>query len=137
MDSNHAKLKSLPTLPGVYQFKNKRDKIIYIGKASKLKSRVRSYFGSARSLEPRVQILSKQIADIEHIVTENATEALHLEATLVNRHQPHHNVRLKDDKHYPYLNNRTEATRQLLTSLKQQFDPKNLINPGSLGFDKH
>ena len=83
--------------------KNTAGEIIYIGKASKLRSRVRSYFGSARSLEPRVQILSKQIADIEHIITETATEALHLEATLVKRHQPHHNVRLKDDKHYPYL----------------------------------
>ena len=83
--------------------KNTAGEIIYIGKASRLRSRVRSYFGSARALEPRVQILSKQIADIEHIITETATEALHLEATLVKRHQPHHNVRLKDDKHYPYL----------------------------------
>ena len=94
---------TLPNSPGVYIMKNIAGEIIYIGKASKLRSRVRSYFGSARSMEPRVKILSRQIADIEHIVTATPAEALHLEATLVKRHQPHHNVRLKDDKHYPYL----------------------------------
>ena len=117
--------------------KNISGEIIYIGKASKLKSRVRSYFGSARSLEPRVQILSKQIADIEHIVTENATEALHLEATLVKRHQPHHNVRLKDDKHYPYLKidiqnewPRVTITRRIEPDGARYFGP--YASPGSV-----
>jgi len=74
-----------------------------VGKAAKLRSRIRSYFGSPHSFEPKVRRLVEQIADFEFIVTDSAQEALILEATLVKRHQPVFNVRLKDDKHYPYL----------------------------------
>ncbi len=77
--------------------------VIYIGKATNLRSRVRSYFGSSRSLEPKVRAIAGRADTIEHIVTTSGAAALHLEATLVKRHQPIHNVRLKDDKHYPYL----------------------------------
>jgi len=64
---------------------------------------VRSYFGSSRSLEAKVRMLAEQVATIDHVVTDTEAEALHLEASLVKRHQPIYNVRLKDDKHYPYL----------------------------------
>ncbi len=77
--------------------------VIYVGKAADLRSRVRSYFGSPHSMEPKTRNLSQAVADFDYIVTGNAQEALHLEATLVKRHQPLYNVRLKDDKHYPYL----------------------------------
>lgn len=83
--------------------RDERGDVVYIGKARRLRDRVRSYFGSARSLEPKVYALSQAVRTIEHVVTNTEAEALHLEATLVKRHQPVYNVRLKDDKHYPYL----------------------------------
>lgn len=77
--------------------------VIYVGKAANLRNRVRSYFGSPASLEPKTRALAESIADFEYIVTHTEQEALHLEAELVKRHQPLFNIRLKDDKHYPYL----------------------------------
>ena len=96
-------VRSLPETPGVYIMRDARGDVIYIGKARRLRNRVRSYFGSSRSLEPKVRFLAEAARVIEHVVTRNEAEALHLEATLVKRYQPPHNVRLKDDKHYPYL----------------------------------
>ena len=95
--------RALPERPGVYLMKNERAEVIYVGKAKRLRSRVRSYFGSGRSLEPKVRALVEQIDTLDHVVTANEAEAMMLEATLVKRHQPVYNVRLKDDKHYPYL----------------------------------
>ena len=95
--------RALPQRPGVYLMRDARGDVLYIGKAKRLRSRVRSYFGSARSLEPRVHSLAEQAVTIDHVVTKTEAEALHLEASLVKRHQPAYNVRLKDDKHYPYL----------------------------------
>ena len=95
--------KALPERPGVYLMKDAAGRMLYVGKARRLRSRVRSYFGSGRSLEPRVRALAERIATLDHVVTANEAEALLLEATLVKRHQPAYNVRLKDDKHYPYL----------------------------------
>ena len=94
---------SLPERPGVYIMRDARGDVVYIGKATSLRNRVRSYFGSSRGLEPKVRALAETVRVIEHVVTRNEAEALHLEATLVKRHQPVYNVRLKDDKHYPYL----------------------------------
>ena len=96
-------VRALPEKPGVYIMRDERGDVIYIGKARRLRDRVRSYFGSARALEPKVYALSQAVRNIEHVVTNTEAEALHLEATLVKRHQPIYNVRLKDDKHYPYL----------------------------------
>ncbi|MGB6895352.1 MAG: excinuclease ABC subunit UvrC [Dehalococcoidia bacterium] len=96
-------LQALPTRPGVYIMRNADGQVIYVGKAANLRSRVRSYFGSPHSLEPKVRNLSTAVADFDFVVTGNEAEALHLEAALVKRHQPIFNVRLKDDKHYPYL----------------------------------
>jgi excinuclease ABC subunit C len=96
-------VRTLPSRPGVYIFRNAKGDIIYVGKAAKLRARVRSYFGAPHSFEPKVRRLVGQIADLEYIVSANAQEALILEATLVKRHQPFFNIRLKDDKHYPYL----------------------------------
>ena len=95
--------KALPERPGVYLMKDARGGVLYVGKAKRLRSRVRSYFGSSRALQPRIHLLVHQIETIDHVVTANEAEALLLEATLVKRHQPVYNVRLKDDKHYPYL----------------------------------
>lgn len=93
----------MPSKPGVYTFRDAGGRVIYIGKAANLKSRVRSYFGSPRSLEGKTRVLASRIAELEYVTTQTEQDALHLEATLVKRHQPFFNVRLKDDKHYPYL----------------------------------
>jgi excinuclease ABC subunit C len=77
--------------------------VIYVGKAANLRTRVRSYFGSPSSMEGKTRALSESIADFEYVLTHTEQEALHLEAELVKRHQPFFNMRLKDDKHYPYL----------------------------------
>lgn len=98
-----AQVAALPTKPGVYIFRDASGKVIYVGKAANLRSRVRSYFGSPRSLEGKTRKLSSRIAALEIVTTRTEQDALHLEATLVKRHQPFFNVRLKDDKHYPYL----------------------------------
>ena len=96
-------LAALPARPGVYIMRNAKGEVIYVGKAAKLKDRVRSYFGSARGMEPKTMALRGHIEDFEYIVVGNAGEALILEATLIKRHQPFFNIRLKDDKRYPYL----------------------------------
>ncbi|HXF51280.1 MAG TPA: excinuclease ABC subunit UvrC [Dehalococcoidia bacterium] len=98
-----AQLRALPARPGVYLMRDAEGRVIYVGKAANLRNRVRSYFGSPSSMEPKTRALSEAIADFDFIVTSTPQEALHLEATLVKRHQPFFNIRLKDDKHYPYL----------------------------------
>src|SRR5438309_4144320 len=96
-------LARVPVDPGVYIMRGAEGQVIYVGKAANLRSRVRSYFGSPLSMEGKTRALSESIADFEYVVTHTEQEALHLEAELVKRHQPIFNVRLKDDKHYPYL----------------------------------
>jgi excinuclease ABC subunit C len=96
------KLKEIPVSAGVYLYKDSAGKIIYIGKAKRLRSRVRSYF-QARPFDRKTDALVKQIADVEVIVTDNEVEALILEATLTKKHKPRYNVNLKDDKSYPHL----------------------------------
>lgn len=93
----------MPDKPGVYLMKNKKGKIIYVGKAVNLKNRVKSYFSSQHHDSPKTQFLVKNIADIEYIVTDSEIEALILESNLIKKNLPKYNVRLTDDKHYPYL----------------------------------
>ena len=80
---------------------NKKGSVIYVGKAKNLKSRVRSYFSSSKSLKNK--FLSQQIHAVDYILTDTETEALLLEAVLVKKHKPRYNIRLKDDKSYPYI----------------------------------
>ena len=79
------------------------DRILYIGKSKKLRSRVRSYFREANGHSPRIALMVRQVAEIEFIVTDSEAEALALEANLIKQHQPYFNVLLKDDKKYPYI----------------------------------
>jgi excinuclease ABC subunit C len=101
------KLKEIPRSPGVYLHKDAEGKIIYIGKAKNLRNRVRSYFQAGRrgefSYGIKTEELVHQIADVEIIVTDNEAEAFILEASLVKKHQPYFNYKLKDDKSYPHL----------------------------------
>lgn len=95
-------LSNLPTKPGVYIHKDAEGNVLYVGKAINLRSRVRSYFHSNVD-SIKTQRLRRQIADIEVITTETELEALLLEMTLIKQHRPQFNVRLKDDKRYPYI----------------------------------
>lgn len=97
------KLALLPDKPGVYLFKDQADQIIYIGKALSLRSRVRSYFQAGAQHTAKVQALVQKIKDLDFIITDNEVEALILESNLIKQHQPWYNIRIKDDKHYPYL----------------------------------
>jgi len=96
------RLKTLPAKPGVYLFRDAKGEVLYIGKAKSLRPRVRSYFQSGESRRG-VADLARRIADLEVIVTGSEAEALHLEQTLVKRHRPPFNVRLRDDKSFPYI----------------------------------
>jgi excinuclease ABC subunit C len=97
------RLKEIPTEPGVYLMRDSSDRILYIGKAKKLRVRVRSYFRESQKLSDRIAMMVRQVAEIEFIVTDTEAEALALEANLVKQHQPYFNVLLKDDKKYPYV----------------------------------
>jgi excinuclease ABC subunit C len=124
-------LQNLPTKPGVYLHKNAQGKVIYVGKAVNLRSRVRSYFHkSANQNSPKTRRLVEEIADIEFIVAESELEALLLENTLIKKHQPRYNVRLKDDKRYPYIKvhwqdpfPRITTTRRLVNDGARYFGP--------------
>jgi excinuclease ABC subunit C len=96
-------LASLPMKPGCYLMKDETGKVIYVGKAKKLRNRVRSYFNSSAEAYPKTLRLREQIADIEVIVAETEVQALILEETLIKRHLPRFNIMLKDDKRYPYI----------------------------------
>lgn len=96
-------LDTLPTKPGCYLMKNDAGKIIYVGKAINLRSRVRSYFQASADHTMKTQHLVQEIADIDWIVVGSELEALILEMTLIKKHRPYYNIRLKDDKRYPYI----------------------------------
>ncbi len=97
------KLASLPDKPGVYLMRDSNGRVIYVGKALVLRHRVRSYFSETALRDAKTARLVADIADIEWIVTESELEALILEAQLIKRHHPRYNIRLKDDKRYPYI----------------------------------
>jgi excinuclease ABC subunit C len=96
-------LDTLPDKPGCYLMKDDKGRIIYVGKAINLRNRVRSYFHSTALEDHKTRRLVRDIADIEWIVMGSELEALILEMTLIKRHKPRYNVRLKDDKRYPYI----------------------------------
>ena len=97
-------LKGLPAKPGVYLFRDDRGQVLYIGKAKALRPRVRSYFQASPSAgRATIRSLPERVTDVEVIVTDTEVEALHLEQNLVKRHRPPFNVRLRDDKSFPYI----------------------------------
>ncbi len=96
-------LQTLPEKPGCYLMKNSAGEVIYVGKAVNLRRRVRSYFHKSAQKHPKTRKLVSQIADIEWITVGSELEALILEMNLIKKHRPRYNVRLKDDKRYPYI----------------------------------
>src|SRR5215212_4262262 len=96
-------VKRLPARPGVYLFRDERGRVLYVGKAKSLRPRVRSYFQAGRGDRGTSRQLPERVHDVEVSVTQSEVEALHLEQNLVKRHRPPFNVRLRDDKSFPYI----------------------------------
>ncbi len=138
MSSREEKLReqvaALPFEPGVYQFLDRNDTIIYVGKAKSLRKRVSSYFANNKEHSAKVKVLVKQICDIRHIVVNSEQDALLLENSLIKAHQPRYNILLKDDKTYPWIvirrENfpRIESTRIVNQGGAQYFGPYGSIS---------
>jgi excinuclease ABC subunit C len=105
------RLTQIPDAPGVYQMYDAAGDILYIGKAISLRNRVRSYFQESAALDVFKKAMVERVADVQTIVVSNEIEALILEANLIKRHQPPFNVRLRDDKRYPYLKVKNDGAR--------------------------
>jgi excinuclease ABC subunit C len=123
-------LDTLPNKPGCYLMKNKTGNIIYVGKAVNLRHRVRSYFHDNGGQHPRTRQLVQNIIDIEWIVVDTELEALILEMTLIKKHRPIYNIRLKDDKRYPYIKvhwadafPKISVTRRMVNDGSRYFGP--------------
>ncbi len=125
--SPQEKLNTLPKKPGCYLFKDKNNKIIYIGKAKVLRNRVRSYFQDSRFEGPKIERLKTRIAYFETIVTDSETEALILEMNLIKEYKPRYNINLKDDKSYPYI----RVTKERFPRI---FPTRTIIRDGSRYF---
>lgn len=117
---------SLPESPGIYQYLNNKEEIIYVGKAKNLKRRVSSYFNKFHD-SPKVRVLVKQIADIKYIVVQTEQDALLLENSLIKKHQPRYNILLKDDKTYPWICVKNEHFPRV-------FKTRNVVKDGSRYF---
>jgi len=121
-------LKTLPDSPGVYQYYDKEDKILYVGKAKNLKKRVASYFTKTHE-NAKTRILVKKIVTIKHIVVNTETDALLLENNLIKKYQPRYNIMLKDDKTYPWICIKKERfprvfmTRRVIKDGSEYFGP--------------
>ncbi|UOF01750.1 excinuclease ABC subunit UvrC [Bdellovibrio reynosensis] len=102
-DEVRDKVREFPLNSGVYLMKGPGDKIIYIGKAKNLRNRVRSYFTDNKDHSPKTRLLVQNILEVEYILTKTEVEAFLLEASLIKKHRPKYNIRLRDDKAYPYI----------------------------------
>ena len=98
-----ARLDTVPLSPGVYLMKDSSGTVIYVGKAKKLRNRLKSYFGGGPIAIPKVAAMVSHVADFEYTVVGSEPEALLLEANLIKRYQPRYNILLRDDKGYPYI----------------------------------
>ncbi|WP_144463165.1 excinuclease ABC subunit UvrC [Siminovitchia fortis] len=121
------KLEILPDHPGCYLMKDRQGTIIYVGKAKKLKNRVRSYFTGSH--DTKTQRLVSEIQDFEYIVTSSNVEALILEMNLIKKHSPKYNVLLKDDKSYPYIKLTHERHPRLIITRKVKKDKAKYFGP--------
>ncbi len=103
MTKNGKRFPTPPARPGVYLLKDGNDRVIYVGKALNLRNRLRTYTGSGSTPDRKVEILRRKLASLSFIVTESETEALILESNLIKEHRPRYNVKLRDDKRYPFI----------------------------------
>ena len=121
-------MQALPNQPGVYQFYDKKEKIIYVGKAKNLKNRVSSYFRKQVDSK-KTRRLVKNIVSIKHIVVPTESDALTLENTLIKEHQPRYNILLRDDKTYPWICIKNEAFPRVFTTRKIIKDGSEYFGP--------
>ncbi|MBM3405385.1 MAG: excinuclease ABC subunit C, partial [Bacteroidetes bacterium] len=129
IDNGHLKklnliIRSLPDKPGVYQFLDEEETIIYIGKAKNLKKRVQSYFNKDILPTGKLATLVRKIADIHHLIVDTETDAFLLENNLIKKYQPRYNVMLKDDKTFPWICIKNEPFPRV-------FSTRNIIRDGS------
>lgn len=122
------KISNIPTNPGIYQFKDSKGKIIYVGKAKNLKNRVKSYF-AMRPLGPRIEKLVSLIRDVEIINTDSEAESLILEMNLIKKLKPRYNVNLKDDKSYPYIVITNEPYPRIFPTRRRRNDGSKYFGP--------
>ena len=123
-------LKKLPAKPGVYLMHDKKDAIIYVGKAVSLKNRVRQYFQASRKVSPKIEKMISQIDHFEYIITDSEVEALVLENNLIKEHRPKYNTMLKDDKTYPFIKATVyEEYPRLIYSREQRRDKCKYFGP--------
>ena len=123
------KLNMTPREPGVYQFFNANQKIIYIGKAKNLRNRVRSYFQKSKSQSPKNIVMIRNIVDVEWIVVRNEVEALMTEANMIKSHKPKYNIDLRDDKTYPFIRITDEPYPQVFLTRKVIRDGSKYYGP--------
>lgn len=126
-------LSALPDSPGVYQFYDKEDKLLYVGKAKSLKKRVSSYFQKDRHVSGKTSIMVRKVADIRTIVVDTEMDALLLENNLIKKHQPRYNVSLKDDKTYPWICIRNERFPRVFSTRKMIRDGSEYFGPYASG----
>jgi len=123
------KLKQAPKDPGVYQFLNPEKKIIYIGKAKNIRTRIRSYFQQSNKMSPKTVTMLKHITDLEWIVVRNEVEALMTEANLIKKYKPRYNIDLRDDKSYPFIRITNEPYPQVFLTRKVVRDGSKYFGP--------
>jgi len=124
-----AKIRSLPTQPGVYLYKNTEGEVIYVGKANSLRARVRNYLMEAAVADAKTGTLMREAADVDYIVVANPAEALALENNLIKRHKPRFNILLRDDKTYPYIKLTSEPFPRVYVTRRLKQDGSRYFGP--------
>lgn len=133
-DTVKEKLKLLPGSPGCYVYKDEHDQVLYVGKAVSLKNRVRSYFQESARHGPRIARLVSKIRDMEWIVVATEVEALVLECNLIKQHRPPYNVRMRDDKSYPYITITKEDYPRVMFTRRVRRDGAKYFGPYTSAF---
>ncbi len=128
-DALQRKLETLPDGPGVYLWKDAQGQVIYVGKAKRLRSRVRSYFGADPAATPTQRVMVRLIADVETIVTQSEAQSLLLENNLIKEYRPRFNVRLKDDKSYPSIAVTNEPFPRVLVTRRRDLEGARYFGP--------
>lgn len=128
------KIKAIPSSPGCYIFKGEDGEVLYVGKALNLKHRVRSYFQKSSNLSHRISKMIAKTKDLEWIITDSELEALILECNLIKQHRPPYNVRLRDDKSYPFIVITKETFPRVMFTRKLRKDGSRYFGPYSSAF---
>src|SRR3984957_6175314 len=128
------KLKLVPAQPGCYIYKDETGGVLYVGKALSLRSRVRSYFQPSTVHGPRIARLVTKVCDIEWMVVQTEVEALVLECNLIKQYRPPYNVRMRDDKSYPYVTITNEPFPRVLFTRKVRRDGSKFFGPFTSAF---